>query len=96
MHGHATKKINLNKKQGNPIQCKVFEENDEMKMRTGSVRCLILISACQKPGKKNSACQKLGLKNSNDNWQTKEMINSEAKSEINQWEKAVKIFSKVT
>jgi len=40
---------------------------------------------------KNSACQKPGKKNSNNNWQTKETINSEAKSDIKEWEKAVKI-----
>ena len=63
-----------------------IEENDEMNVRTRSARCLILISACQKPGKKNI----------NNNWQTKETINSEAKSDIKEWEKAVKISSRVT
>ena len=63
-----------------------IEEKDEMNVRTHFVRCLILISACKKPGKKNSACQKSGKKNGN-NWQGKSSKNI-FKSDIKEWEKA--------
>lgn len=63
-------------RQANAMQS--IEENDEMKVRTSSVICLIL----------TSACQKLEKKKSNNNWQRKSSENI-FKSDIKEWKKAV-------
>ena len=44
---------------------------------------------------KNSACQKPRKKNRNNNWKTKETISSEAKSDVKEWEKAIKISKEI-